>query len=88
MGGKDDPRPSKKRKHVQDEGSAERRRDGKLPFNAQELTKDDKDEFRGVFTKYLKERKDIRIDKISSTEAYARFKAFVHKWQIFMRTKC
>jgi hypothetical protein len=30
--------------------------------------------------KYLKEKKDIRIEDISSTEAYARFKSFVHKW--------
>jgi hypothetical protein len=38
------------------------------------------DEYRGVFAKYLKDRKGIHIDDVSSTEAYARFKSFVHKW--------
>jgi hypothetical protein len=44
------------------------------------LTKEDMDEYRGVFAKYLRDRKDIHIDDVSSTEAYARFKSFVHKW--------
>ena len=80
MGGEDDERHHhrrKKRKHC-DGKDVERK--GKLPFDARLLTKDDMDEFRGIFTKYLKEKKDIRIDNISSTEAYARFKSFVHKW--------
>ena len=79
MGREEDHR-SKRRKHSHGEGSVDRRRDEKLPFNARLLTKDDMDEFRVVFTKYLKEKKDIRIDDISSTEAYARFKSFMHKW--------
>ena len=78
--GREEDRGPKRRKHSHGEGSVERRRDDKLPFNARLLTKDDMDEFRGVFTKYLKEKKDIRIGEISSTEAYARFKSFVHKW--------
>jgi hypothetical protein len=79
MGREEDHR-SKRRKHSHGERSAERRRDEKLPFNARLLSKDDMDEFHGVFVKYLKEKKDIRIEDISSTEAYARFKSFVHKW--------
>jgi hypothetical protein len=78
--GKEEDHRSKRRKHSHSEGSVERTKDEKLPFDARLLTKDDMDEFRGVFTKYLKEKKDIRIDEISSTEAYARFKSFVHKW--------
>lgn len=79
MGRVEDHR-SKRRKHSHGERSVERRRDEKLPFNARLLSKDDMDEFQGVFAKYLKEKKDIRIEDISSTEAYARFKSFVHKW--------
>ena len=67
----------KKRRHSYGK-DVERKR--KLPFDAHELTKDDMDEFRRVFTLYLKEKKDIHIDEISSTETYARFKSFVRKW--------
>ena len=73
---KDDEQKAKRRKH----SHREERREENLPFNARMLTKDDMDEFRGVFGKYLQEKKDICIDEISSTEAYARFKSFVHKW--------
>jgi hypothetical protein len=73
---RDEEQRAKRRKH----SHGGERREGKLPFNTRTLTKDDMDEFRGVFGKYLEEKKDIRIDEISSTEAYARFKSFVHKW--------
>jgi hypothetical protein len=70
---------SKRRKHSHGERDDRERGKG-LPFHARELTKEDMDEYRGVFAKYLKDRKDIHIDDVSSTEAYARFKSFVHKW--------
>ena len=73
----DDYHRSKRRKSSHERDTM---KDGKLPFNARVLTKDDMDGFRGVFAKYLWDRKEIRIDEISSTEAYARFKSFVHKW--------
>ena len=82
---KDDERHHKRRKHSHDD----ERRGGRdhdsskrkgLPFDARPITKNDLDEYRDVFTRYLKEKKDISIDEISSTEAYARFKSFVHKW--------
>lgn len=71
----------KRRKHDNvDERPVQRERGRELPFAAGPLTKDDMDKYRAVFTKYLKDKKDIHIDDISSTEAYARFKSFVHKW--------
>lgn len=72
---------SKRRKHRDgDERSVERNRRRELPFHARPLTKDDMDNYRAVFAKYLKDKKDIYIDEISSTEAYGRFKSFLHKW--------
>jgi hypothetical protein len=74
---------SKRRKHGNaDERSMERERGKGLPFETQPLTKDDMEKYRAVFTKYLKDKKDIDINDISSTEAYARFKSFVHKWSV------
>ena len=71
----------KRRKHDNgDERPVERERGRELPFDARLLTKDDMDKYRAAFTKYLKDKKDIHIDDISSTEAYARFKSFVYKW--------
>jgi len=82
---RDDDRHHKRRKHSHDD---ERRRDRDhdtsktkgLPFSAHPITKNDMDTYREVFARYLKEKKDISIDEISSAEAYARFKSFVHKW--------
>jgi hypothetical protein len=73
-------RHPKRRKHSHREDRSLERRPEKLPYNARPLTKDDMSGFREVFAKYLRERKDINIDDISSAEAYARFKSFVHKW--------
>jgi hypothetical protein len=73
----DDYHRSKRRKSSHERNDTKGK---KLPFDARVLTKDDMDEFRSVFAKYLLDRKDIRIDEIASTEAYARFKSFVHKW--------
>jgi len=76
---RDDEHRSKRRKssHERDGRSGER---VTLPFDARVLMKEDMDEFREVFATYLKDKKNIRMDEISSTEAYARFKSFVHKW--------
>jgi len=77
---------SKRRKHSHgEEGrSREHERDGKesrgLPHGARELRKDDMEGYRRVFAKYLRDKKDIHIDDISATEAYGRFKSFIHKW--------
>jgi len=79
MGRDDDHHHSKRRKHSHGE-EGERRHSDKLPFGARSITKDDMEEYRSVFKRYLKERKDIHIDDLSSSEAYARFKSFVHKW--------
>lgn len=51
-----------------------------LPFDAPELKKDDLDAYRDIFAKYLHDKKDITIETLSSNEAYARFKSFIHKW--------
>jgi len=82
MGREDDDghHGSKRRKHSHESDRGVKRRESKLLFNAQRLNKDDMDKFQGVFAKYLKDKKDINIDEISSSEAYGRFKAFVHKW--------
>jgi hypothetical protein len=77
MGREDEEREHSKKRKYSHEGEKEGKR---LPFNARTLTKNYMEEFKGVFTRYLKEKKDIHIDDISSTEAYARFKSFVHKW--------
>ena len=82
---RDDERYAKRRKHSHED---ERRRDRDhesskrkaLPFNAHPITKNELDEYKAVFARYLKEKKDISMDEISSTETYARFKSFVHKW--------
>jgi hypothetical protein len=82
---RDDERHAKRRKHSHED---ERRRDRDhepskrkaLPLNARPITKNDLDEYRPVFARYLKEKKNISMDEISSTETYARFKSFVHKW--------
>ena len=71
---------SKKRKHSHESEVQDKRRGDKLPFGARTLSKDNMDNFRGVFAKYLKDKKDIDMDKISSSEAYGRFKSFVNKW--------
>ena len=82
----DEPRDSghhhsKRRKHSHENPEEKDQAKGtELPFHALPLTKDDMDVYRVVFTKYLRDKKDIHIDDISSTEAYARFKSFVHKW--------
>jgi hypothetical protein len=85
-------RETKRRKHShgEKEGYRERRsreRGKELPFHARVLTKEDMEEYRGVFAKYLKDKKGIHIDDISSTEAYARFKSFVHKWYVKLKTR-
>lgn len=77
---KDGHHQSKRRKHSHEDERGRKRRDDDLPFNARTLSKDDMDKFHGVFAKYLKDKKDINIDEISSSEAYGRFKSFVHKW--------
>jgi hypothetical protein len=51
-----------------------------LPFNAPVLTKHDYEKYRPVFTIYLTEKKKLKICDIPSSEAYARFKSFLHKW--------
>jgi hypothetical protein len=80
---------SKRRKHSHDEKDVERKKErGKeLPFQARKLTKEDMEDYRGVFAKYLRDKKGIRIDDVSSTEAYARFKSFVHKWYLKLVTR-
>jgi hypothetical protein len=70
---------SKKRKHSHEDDRGVKR-DDRLPFNARALSKDDMDKFGNVFARYLKDKKDINIDEISSSEAYGRFKSFVRKW--------
>jgi len=80
--GEDGHHRSKRRKHSHEADRQEERRDEELPFNARRLTKDDMDKFQRVFANYLKDKKDINIDDISSSEAYGRFKSFVHKWYV------
>jgi len=88
MAGRDDEaderrRQQKRRKLKHEEsrsGSASERRPQRVV--EQKLTKDDLDEYRDVFAKYLMEQKDIHIDEIPSREVYARFKSFVYKWFI------
>jgi hypothetical protein len=63
---------SRKRKHSHD--------GQEMPYGAKTLNKDDFEAYKDVFRRYLKEKKDLRIDDIPSSEAYARFKSFVHKW--------
>jgi len=80
MGREDDHR-TKRRKHSRDsERSGERSEKRHLPFGAEELKNDDMESYRGPFEKYLLDRKQIKLEDLSSTEAYARFKSFVHKW--------
>jgi hypothetical protein len=78
--GRDDHRSKRRKHHNRDERSVERERGKGLPVDTQPLTKDDMERYRAVFSKYLMDKKDIHIDDISTTEAYARFKSFVHKW--------
>ena len=79
--GREDSHRTKRKKHNHDpEPSGERSGKTGLPFGAQELKKNDMKSYRGPFEKYLLERKEIKLDGLSSTEAYARFKSFVHKW--------
>ena len=73
----EEERKVKRRKHSHGSG---KERTAELPFNATMLRKDDYERYRVVFGVYMKERKDIRVGEISSTEAYARFKSFMHKW--------
>jgi len=56
------------------------RKRGRSPHRGPHLTKEDFDDYKEVFARYLKEKKNIRIEDLSSTETYARFKSFVHKW--------
>lgn len=72
---------SKKRKYSHEDARNDADRERKrLPFHAKSITKNDMEEYRIVFARYLKETKDLLIEEISSKEAYARFKSFVHKW--------
>lgn len=73
---RDDERELKRRKYSHGE-EKERR---KLPYGARELTKEDYEGYKEVFRRYLKDKKDIRLGDIGSSEAYARFKSFMHKW--------
>lgn len=88
---RDDERYHKRRKHSHDDDRHRGRdhdssRKKGLPFDAHPITKNDMDEYRGVFKRYLMEKKDISVDEISSTEAYARFKSFLHKWYSLLCT--
>jgi len=80
MGREDDHRTKRKKHSHGCEHSRERSEKRHLPFGAQELKKDDMESYRGPFKKYLFDRKEIKLEELSSTEAYARFKSFVHKW--------
>lgn len=82
---RDDERHHKRRKHShEDDRPRERHHESSrrkaLPFDAKPISKNDMDEYREVFARYLRDKKDIAIDEIPSTEAYGRFKAFIHKW--------
>ena len=67
----DDERKAKRRKHSHGErkDAGEKEKRGELPFNARELSKEDYEKYRPVFTVYLREKKSLDIDEISSSEA-------------------
>ena len=82
---RDNERHHKRRKYDdEDDRPRERHHESSgrkgLPFDAKPITKNDMDECREAFARYLRDKKDIAIDEISSTEAYGRFKSFVYKW--------
>jgi hypothetical protein len=80
MGRDEEGHGEKRRKHSHSEEYSDEKRSERLPYNAKPLTKHDMDEYKEIFAEYLLDRKDIKIEEISSKEAYARFKSFVHKW--------
>jgi len=77
----EEERKAKRQKHSHDEHHGKRQ----LPHGARKLSKDDFEGYKGVFRRYLRDKKDIRMEDIPSSEAYARFKSFVHKWYASVR---
>ena len=79
MAGEEESRHrEKRRKHSHSDHRSEKT--DRLPYDARPITKDDMESYSEVFARYLYDRKGIEIKDISSIEAYARFKSFVHKW--------